>query len=170
MDREGTTNPGDIALKGGYRIEAAVKGFQHPISLLFTASGRLIVGEAGVATGYGRVIEVTRQGNKVIAEGFEPPLTGINQYGSKIYVSHRGKITAVTIDGEKEDILTGLPSHGDHHNNKVVFGRDDKMYFGQGTATNSGVVGKDSGWLKVFRYFHDYPGQDITLNGQNFKV
>ncbi|WP_062239607.1 hypothetical protein [Fictibacillus sp. FJAT-27399] len=66
MDREGTTNPGDIALKEGYRIEAAVKGFQHPISLLFTASGRLIVGEAGVATGYGRVIEVTRQGDKVM--------------------------------------------------------------------------------------------------------
>ncbi|UZJ77707.1 hypothetical protein [Fictibacillus sp. KU28468] len=107
MDREGTTNPGDIALKEGYRIEAAVKGLQHPISLLFTARGRLIVGEAGVATGSGRVIEVTRQGNKVI---------------------------------------------------------------GQGTATNSGVVGKDSGCLKEFRYFHDYPGQDITLNGQNFKV
>lgn len=48
-------------------------------------------------------------------------------------------------DGTKEDIISGLPSQGDHHNIQVIFGRDGKMYFGQGTATNSGVVGLDNG-------------------------
>lgn len=45
----------------------------------------------------------------------------------------------VKADGSKQDVLTGLPSWGDHHNNRVVFGPDGYMYFGQGTATNSGV-------------------------------
>ncbi len=56
-------------------------------------------------------------------------------------------------DGTKEDIIEGLPSNGDHHNNRVVFGPDGKLYFGQGTATNSGVVGRDNGWVKEHPFF-----------------
>jgi glucose/arabinose dehydrogenase len=47
----------------------------------------------------------------------------------------------VKADGSKQDILTALPSFSDHHNNRVIFGPDGKMYFGEGTTTNSGVVG-----------------------------
>jgi glucose/arabinose dehydrogenase len=104
-------------------------------------------------------------------EGFNPPLTGINYHNGNIYVSHRGFITIIKPDGTKEDIISRLPGFGDHHNNQVVFGCDGKMYFGQGTATNSGVVGLDNeGWNQKFPYFHDYPGAPIVLNGQNFKT
>lgn len=51
----------------------------------------------------------------------------------------------VKADGSKQDILTGLPNFGDQHNNRVIFGPDGKIYFDQGTATNSGVVGEDNG-------------------------
>lgn len=45
------------------------------------------------------------------------------------------------------------------------------MYFGQGTATNSGVVGEDNEeWVKKYPYFHDYPGSNIIINGYNFKT
>ncbi len=45
------------------------------------------------------------------------------------------------------------------------------MYFGQGTATNSGVIGEDnSRWVKQYPYFHDYPGSFIPLVGQNFET
>lgn len=67
--------------------------------------------------------------------------------------------------------MTGLPSRGDHHTNGPVIGPDGWLYFGQGTATNSGVVGEDNarfGWLARFPDFHDVPGQDITLAGINF--
>jgi glucose/arabinose dehydrogenase len=60
---------------------------------------------------------------------------------------------------------------GDHHTNGPVIGPDGALYFGQGTSTNSGVVGEDNarfGWLKRHPGFHDTPCQDITLNGQNF--
>jgi glucose/arabinose dehydrogenase len=73
------------------------------------------------------------------------------------------------VNGKKVDILSGLPSFGDHHNNRVVFGPDGKMYFGQGTATNSGVVGPDNDWVVFYPFFHDYPGEDITLNYLNFE-
>jgi glucose/arabinose dehydrogenase len=52
-----------------------------------------------------------------------------------------------------------------------VIGPDGWLYFGQGTASNSGIIGEDNakfGWLKRRPDFHDIPGQDITLSGQNF--
>lgn len=50
--------------------------------------------------------------------------------------------------------------------------KDGYIYFGQGTATNSGVVGADNadfGWLKRHPEFHDTPCNDITLTGQNYE-
>ena len=56
------------------------------------------------------------------------------------------------LSGGLRDLVTGLPSLGDHHNNQIAAGPDGKIYFGQGVATNSGVVGVDNfvfGWLGV---------------------
>lgn len=127
-----------------------------------------MVADSGIISGNGKVLKRVADKFVVIADGFYPPLTGINFLRGNIYVSHRGFITIVKPDGSKQDILSGLPSLGDHHNNRVVFGPDGKMYFGQGTATNSGVVGEDNQWAKSFPFFRDYPGADIILTGQNF--
>ena len=174
MIRPGTrkriTNSEDIQLPAGYKIEAFIEGLTAPINTIFTDEGDMLVADAGIASGNGKVIHVTSHGPKVIAEGFHPPLTGITYHNGDIYVAHRGFITVVQRDGKKRDVLAGLPSFGDHHNNRVVFGIDGKMYFGQGTATNSGVVGKDNRWLKEHPFFHDYPGATIMLVGQNFQT
>jgi glucose/arabinose dehydrogenase len=161
-------NPDDIAVPPKYKIEVFAEGLTAPINLVFTDKGDMLIADAGVTDGNGKVLKHTPNGFAVIAEGFDPPLTGINCYQGDIYVSHRGTITVVKQDGKKQDILSGLPSWGDHHNNQMVFGPDGKMYFGQGTATNSGVVGEDNGWVKKYPFFHDYPGASIRLTGQNF--
>ncbi|MDQ0157534.1 PQQ-dependent sugar dehydrogenase [Robertmurraya andreesenii] len=162
--------PEDILLPSGYRIEVFMVNLNTPINLTFTEQGEMLVADAGITTGNGKVLIVTPTETKVIAEGFNPPLTGITFYQGKIYVAHRGSITIVKPDGSKQDIITGLPSFGDHHNNRVIFGPDGKMYFGQGTATNTGVVGEDNRWLKEHPLGHDYPGSYIRLTGENFKT
>lgn len=162
-------NPSDIAVPDGYRVDVFAVGLTTPINLVFTEAGDVLVADAGVVTGSGQVLKMTPNGFAVIAGGFNPPLTGINYLNGCIYVSHRGFVTVVAPDGSMNDIISGLPSWGDHHNNRVIFGPDDKMYFGQGTATNSGVVGEDNAyWVKNYPFFHDYPGEDIMLAGQNF--
>lgn len=164
-------NPNDIALPPDYKIELFKQGLTTPINMVFNEKDEILVADAGVTSGNGKVLKLTATGFEVIAEGFNPPLTGINCYKGDIYVSHRGYITVIKPDGSKEDILEGLPSWGDHHNNQVMFGSDGKMYFGQGTATNSGVVGEDNySWLKNYPFFHDYPGITVTLTGQNFQT
>ncbi len=161
-------NPADIKLPSEYCIDVFAYGLDTPINMIFTDDGEILVADAGVIDGNGKVLKLKKNCFEVVAEGFNPPLTGINWLNGNIYVSHRGFITIVKPDGVKEDIISGLPSFGDHHNNRVVFGCDGKMYFGQGTATNSGVVGLDNGWIMKYPFFHDYPGQNIILKGENF--
>src|SRR5699024_18206 len=140
-----------------------------PINLIITNENEMYLADAGITSGSGKVLKLTSKGFQVIADGFNPPLTGINHHEGNIYVSHRGSITIIKPNGEKVDIINGLPSWGDHHNNQVMFGSDGKMYFGQGTATNSGVVGTDNSyWVKNHPQFHDYPGEDIILKSKNF--
>ncbi|MFA5535786.1 MAG: PQQ-dependent sugar dehydrogenase [Bacillota bacterium] len=162
-------NPQDISLPSDYTIEVFSQGLTTPINIVFTENGEMLVADAGVADGNGKVLRRTNRGFTVIADGFNPPLTGINIYQGNIYVSHRRFVTIVQPDGTKKDILEGLPSNGDHHNNRVVFGPDGKMYFGQGTATNTAVPGKDNSWIPEHPFFHDYPGATIPLAGRNFR-
>lgn len=168
MDKARSLNPDDVALPSKYKIEVFAEGLTAPINLVFKDNETMLLADAGIADGSGKVLKHTPDGFHVVADGFEPPLTGINFFQGDIYVAHRGTITVVKPDGQKQDILTGLPSWGDHHNNQMVFGPDGKMYFGQGTATNSGVVGEDNRWAKKYPFFHDYPGSPIRLTGQNF--
>ena len=163
-------NPSDILLPPGYDIEVYADGLTTPINITFTSQGEMLIADSGITDGNGKVLKQTQQGFVVIGDGFNPPLTGITEYQGNIYVAHRGYVTIIQPDGTKVDIIGGLPSIGDHHNNRVVFGPDGKMYFGQGTATNSGVVGKDNSWVKEHPFFHDYPGSRVALNGTDFQT
>ncbi len=163
-------NPADINLEPGYRIEVFTSGLNAPINMLFTDEGSLIVAESGVS-GNPRILRLTDSGFEVMAEGFNANITGMNYMNGMLYVSHRGFITRITRDGIKQNIISGLPSSGDHYNARVVFGPDRrKIYFGQGTVTNSGVVGPDNDWLWDYPTLCDYPGSYIMLNGQNFET
>jgi len=163
------TIPEDIKVPRGYKVEVFAKDLDTPINLIITDKGDMLLADSGIIDGSGKILILKDDKFEIMAEGFNPPLTGINYYKGDIYVSHRGFITIIKADGSMEDIIAGLPSWGDHHNNQVIFGPDDKMYFGQGTATNSGVVGEDNAdWVKEYPFFHDYPGANIVLRGQNF--
>lgn len=162
--------PENIQVPDGYQVSVFSSNLTTPINLIITDKGDMLLADSGITDGSGKVLIFKNNKFEVLASGFNPPLTGINYYKGDIYVSHRGFITTIKPDGTMTDIVSGLPSWGDHHNNQVIFGPDDKMYFGQGTATNSGVVGEDNAsWVKHFPFFHDYPGQNIVLAGQNYK-
>lgn len=168
VETERYLNPSDIDLQPGYNIEVFAQGIDSPISMLFTETGDMIIAESGFTSGNARVLRLIGNNFEVIAEGFNLPITGINYLKGDIYVSHRGFITVIKSDGTRQNIITGLPSNGDYYNNRVIFSTDNKMYFGQGTATNSGVVGLDNEWVQYTPFFCDHPGDYLMLKGQNF--
>lgn len=164
-------NPADINLPAGYTAEVFVQGIDAPSSIVFTEDGDIFIAESGYVSDRPRILLLRGEQFEVFSEGFESPITGINYRNRILYVSHKGRVTTIGFNREKHTIIAGLPSLGDHWNSIVAFGNDEKIYFGQGTVTNSGVVGEDNKyWLGERPFLHDYPGGYIILNGQNFET
>ena len=163
-------DPNRISVPVGYQIEVFAQGLNTPIGMVFTEEGDMLIADSGITTMNPQVIRISNGSMEVIADGFNVPLTGINYRSGYIYVSHKGVVTVINPDGTRQDIISGLPSYGDFSNNRVEFSNDEKIYFGQGTATNSGVVGLDNSWVLDQPYFHDYPGSYIILNHANFET
>lgn len=161
-------NPSAINVSAGYAIEVFAQELDSPISMLFDEGGNMIIAESGLTSGNPRVLRLINGNFEVIADNFNVPITGINYLNGIFYVSHRGVVSKINRNGERQNIIAGLPSNGDYFNSRVVIGSDNKLYFGQGTATNSGVVGLDNDWVISFPLSCDYPGDYILLNGQNF--
>jgi glucose/arabinose dehydrogenase len=111
------------------------------------------------------------------------PIGGMAVRDGVIYVSHRDKndfgvISTVTYDGKGKTVVAGLPAQGDYGVTDLAFSRDGRLYFGVGSATNSGVVGLDnmeSGWPQKHPRVADKPyvpisapDQSILLRGLRF--
>ena len=168
-------DPQEAWVPDGYKAEVLVKGLTYPTSLAFDGAGTMYVAESGYsygdARGQARVLRYIMAGpSDVLAKDLDGPVTDVLWYRDRLYIAHRGKISAWTTHG-MVDFVTGLPSLGDHHNNQIVVGPDNKLYFGQGTMTNSGVVGPDNeqmGWLAKHPDAHDVPAHDLELNAQVF--
>jgi len=173
-------NVSDIALPEGYIIEVVATGLNYPTGIAFDDEGVPYVTESGYS--YGEVwetpklIKIQEDGTleTVATGGKNGPWNGVAFSEGNFYIAEGGQMEGgkiLKIDREREvsTLISDLPSFGDHHTNGPVV-RDGYIYFGQGTATNSGIVGKDNkkyGWLDRFPDFHDIPCDDITLAGFN---
>ena len=178
MPRVPPPDPSAAQVVKGFKAEVVMSGLTYASSVEFDGEGNLYVAEAGYSYGdplaKPRVLRVTTSGeiSTVAASGLEGPVNDLLWHDRRMYVAHRGKISVLE-DGKLRDLVTGLPSEGDHHTNQMTVGPDGKIYFGQGTATNSGVVGIDNfkmGWLKKHPDFHDVPAKDVKLIGRTYET
>jgi glucose/arabinose dehydrogenase len=175
MPKVPAPNAAAIEVPDGYRVEAVVTDLIYPSSIEIDEQGGLYVAEAGHVYGDvsapARILHVAPNGAiTVVAEQLNPPVNDLLWHQGKLYISHKGKISVLE-GGAVKDLVTGLPSLGDHQNNQIVPGPDGKLYFGQGTATNSGVVGIDNFlflWLPAHPDFHDIPARDLKLRGEEW--
>jgi glucose/arabinose dehydrogenase len=175
-------DPLDIAVLNGYRIDVVATGLTFPTGVAFDAEGRACVVESGYAYGevwtQPRLLRLEANGGmtQIAAGETNGPWTGVAFHNGAFYVAEGGereggRLLRITPEGKITVFVADLPSLGDHHSDGPVIGPDGWLYFGQGTASNSGVVGEDNakfGWLKRHPAFHDIPGEDIILTGENF--
>lgn len=175
--------PADVIVPDGYLIEPIATGLTFPTGVAFDGQGTPYVTESGYS--YGEVFTSPRLlrigaggAAEVITEGGQNgPWNGLTWHNGAFYVAEGGeleggRILRVIPGQAPQVVVAGLPSVGDHHTNGPVVGPDGWLYFGQGTATNSAVVGTDNadfGWLRRYPDFHDTPCRDITLNGMNYR-
>ncbi len=172
--QDNKVDPGAINVPEGYSIEAVVTGLSLPTTAIFDGED-LIVAESGfLDTAKPRILRIktNKEVTTIAEEGLIPPVTGLAIDDGTLYVSHKGKVSKLE-NGKLVDIVINLPSQGDHQNNNIVIGKDGRIYLGQGTVTNSGVVGIDNyvfGWLDKNPNIHDVPCYDISLTGKNYET
>lgn len=130
----------------------AVSAFAGPTAMAFDSRGRLFV-----ATLSGRILILLDNDDdgrmdqiKTYASGITQPL-GIEfrADGDLFVTSNRlggaGRIMRLRdLDGDDvaeqiSTIVDGLPSEGDHQTDRLKFGPDGLLYFGQGSSTDNGV-------------------------------
>ena len=170
----------NLKLEPGYKIEPIFWNLTLPSAATFDDKGNMYIAQSGFGEWFfatPSIIKVDQNGNTsiLVDRMIFGPVTDVEFYKGKLYVSHKGVISTVDpVSGVVKDIIIGLPSSGDHQNNQIAFGPDGKIYFGQGTATNSAIVGEDNiyglQWPKYTPKIHDIPGKNITLTGQNFET
>ncbi|HJT47752.1 MAG TPA: hypothetical protein VJ729_06180 [Nitrososphaeraceae archaeon] len=160
----------------GYKIEPVLWNLTLPSSVAFDDNGNMYIAESGYAYGElettPRILKIDTNGtvSSYVDRDLYGPITDIVYHQGKLYVANRGKISVVE-EGHVKDMIMGIPSLGDHPISQMAFGPDGRLYFGIGSATNSGVVGSDNlEWLKLLPTFHDIPAHDIKLSpNQSFE-
>lgn len=176
-------DPEDVLLPQGYNAEVLVTDLTFPTAMTFDENGIPYVIEAGYSYGEvflePRLLKIAQDGSitTIYKGGKNGPWNGITYHDGFFYVVEGGqlkggKILKINKDGRARALVENLPSLGDHHTNGPVV-KDGYVYFGQGTATNSGIVGLDNaefGWLYRYEDFHDIPCKDIVVNALNNKT
>jgi glucose/arabinose dehydrogenase len=140
----------------------------EPSCMIFNQEGDLYIAESGLITGQARVIRIRDRRAEFVADGFVSPIRGLGSINEDIYVSHKCHISVIRPDHSVRTLIAGLPGNGEFGGCNVALGNDGKIYWGQGTDTNSGVVGVDNLWIRNHPFLCDSPGSYIMLNGQNF--
>jgi glucose/arabinose dehydrogenase len=171
----------DVAVLPNYRIDAVAQGLTFPTGVTFDGQNRPCVVESGYAYGEvwakPRLVRLDEGGRvtEIASGGRNGPWTGVTFKDGNFFVAEGGelqggRILRISAEGNVTVLVSNLPSFGDHHTDGPVIGPDGWLYFGQGTASNAGIVGEDNskfGWLKRHPEFHDIPGQDVVLTGHN---
>jgi hypothetical protein len=177
---------------GGTILEEVVTNLTGPCDCEVDSHGNLIVAESGAGGREPRIFGIRPNGSiftiyplpRTFRVPFDVakfgyviygPLGGIALgEGDKVYVSHRdskgfGAVTAFGYDGSHTTITSNLPCQGDNGMSDVALGRG-RLWFGVGSATNSGVVGLDNWrWVKQHPDFCDRSFVDLKLLGFHFK-
>ncbi|HWO94220.1 MAG TPA: PQQ-dependent sugar dehydrogenase [Dehalococcoidia bacterium] len=134
----------NLHLPDGFVAYRYAQGFEEPTAIELAPDGMLWLSERG-----GRIIALPDTNDDLVAEprtfaeNFDlQELLGIAvDEDDVVYASSRGRISVITDDdgdGDADsidDIVTDLPN-GRHQNNNIVLGRDERLYFGNGSTCN----------------------------------
>jgi len=179
-----------ISAPPGFRAVLFAEGLNYPSAMDWDANGRLYVLQSNSVPIPGGEIKVVRiEGEDDNARIVDVPLTGagaptgkvaigLTFHGGRFYLSHEesdGTWGVSRFDpesGETEAVLRNLPGNGDHNVNYLAFDRAGALYFGVGSATNSGVVSSHDPvnlkWLEKRPQARDLPCRDLALKPVSF--
>jgi glucose/arabinose dehydrogenase len=177
----------DIQVPSGYRAVRIVNGLNFPSAFTWDAAGNLYILESHtvpVPMLKPKIVRVSTSGaiDRVRLEGPNAPngdtAIGLTFHDGWLYFSHEQQDATFSISrvrpagGVVEPVVQRVPVTGDHDVNHLLFAPDGTLYFGIGSATNSGVVASadpvNQKWLAKHPETRDIACRDLRLTGVTF--
>ena len=174
----------------GFAVQPFIRNLTAPTAIAWDQDKSLLVAEGGSYDQEPRIISFKRDGSfttiypygqRLLFDIGRPrfrmygPIGGMLVYKGRIYVSHRdedgfGRISALDHHGGHTTIAAHLPAQGDYPvTDLAIDPRLNRLLFGVGAATNSGVVGLDNWeWVRDQPKVHDLPWGRLHLQGYRF--
>ncbi|HEX8912033.1 MAG TPA: hypothetical protein VF796_06705, partial [Humisphaera sp.] len=169
-----------VETPGGFDLELYAQDLTGPVAIAFDPDGNLIIAEGGLDGSEPKIYGFTPDRKRFDVYPTSRPILGIGRgpfrmYGpvgglvchdGRVFVSHRdaddfGVITALDYKGGARTVVAGLPARGENGvTGMAVHPLNGRLYFGVGSATNSGIVGPDDmglGWPRRHPDVHDLP-------------
>lgn len=178
----------DIQVPEGFQAVRVVGGLNFPSAMTWDAEGNLFILESytvPVPFLETKIVRVHPNGriDRVSLQGTSVPrgeiAIGLTFHEGWLYFSHEEDDATFSIvrvrpsGGQVEPVVPRLPSQGDHDVNHLVFDRSGDLYFGIGSATNSGVVASDDPvnekWVKKHPQTSDTACRNLVLTGAVFR-
>ncbi|HVT87827.1 MAG TPA: hypothetical protein VHD56_03160 [Tepidisphaeraceae bacterium] len=185
-----------VEIPAGYVLRLAALGLTAPSAITIVKDegpykGSTLVAESGDGGNQPRIYGWKADGSffNVYPRGQKLPLveyvTGRGEIYSpiggmvaalgRVFVTHRdakgrGVVSCVGFDGSISTVVADLPAQGDYSLTDITYdSKTGRLYFGLGSATNSGVVGIDNwSWITEHPSFSDLPAVEIKLLGYKF--
>ncbi len=189
-DQQITIDRSLIEYPAGFDLKPYVENLTAPTAIAFDTFGTLFVAEGGIDGAEPHIFALRPDGTRFdvfpvgrrvpfVKSGFRiyGPVGGIAVANGHIYVSHRdehdlGVITVFDYHGNHQTVVADLPAKGDYSVTDLAINPiNGRLYFGMGTATNSGIVGLDNfqtGWVQKHPGFCDQPYVDLVSHGSRF--
>lgn len=181
-----------VEYPAGYELKLAARFLTAPTAIAFDPDGSVIIAENALGGDEVRIFGFKSDGTrfdiypkkniatplgiekgKFIVRG---PVGGMVVANSRLYVTHRdandrGVVTSFDDNGNPTTVVADLPAEGDYSVTDVAINPDgDRLFFGVGSVTNSGVVGADNweAWTHKHEQTADIPGLPLKLLGYRF--
>ena len=180
-----------VEAPAGFDLKLLASGLTAPAAIDFDDDGNLLVAENGRDNDEPHIFGI--RPNRTMFQiypmprrvpllgAFKPefkihgPIGGIAAWQGQLFVTHRddkarGAVTRFGYDGSHRTVVADLPAAGDYGMTDIAVRKiDGRLFFGLGTATNSGVVGLDNwNWVREHANFADRPYLEVKLNGYKF--
>jgi hypothetical protein len=182
----------NVLVPEGFSLQSFATGLTFPTAITFSKDHVWFSESGATPDTVPQIVQIGPDGHPtpVLSSNDLPdgvlagPITDVTFHDGEIWLTHRqigandwlvgaiSKFDPADPVGTFKTVLTNLPSTGDHFTEEIKFDDSGRAFFAQGSATNASVVGPDNqlvtGWLSQFPNFHDFPAQDIVLNGTEF--
>ncbi|WP_142414733.1 PQQ-dependent sugar dehydrogenase [Hathewaya massiliensis] len=145
------------------KAEEKFKGFEGAVDFTYDGKDTYFVAFKN------KIQEFNEKGwSNTVLKNKDLNISSIEYNEGNLYFASNNKVYSYNLKNKRQEvILKEIPNYGDYKDSMLKI-KGEYLFVTIGSATNSGVVGKDNKWVEDYPHNHDITPKSITIRGENF--